>query len=144
MTSELARQNVERLIELTEQLTAQLGLDAAAFEARRPYEAAARMDETTRLTNLYRHETARVRENPAMLMGAPTELTGRLRRASEAFEITLKRHGSALYAVKTVTEGVVKAIAEEVVRTRAAGLAYGPGARSPAADATAVTLNHRA
>jgi hypothetical protein len=142
--SEHARQNVERLIALTEQLTAQLGQDAAAFEARRPQEAAGRMDETTRLANLYRHETMRVRENPVLIAGAPSELTGRLRRASETFEHTLLRHGRALYAVKTVTEGIVRAIADEVVKARAAGMGYGPGARSQAADATAVTLNRRA
>jgi hypothetical protein len=144
MSSEAALQNVERLIALTEQLTRQIGLDADAFEARRPHEAASRIEETVRLANVFRHETARVRENPALIAAAPGEARTRLACASEAFERTLQRHGRALYAVKTVTEGIVRAIADEVVRARAAGAAYGPGARHPIADATAVTLNSRA
>jgi hypothetical protein len=97
-----------------------------------------------RLANLYRHESARVQDNPALLAAAPRELRARLARASEAFERTLRRHGRALYAARTVTEGIVRAIADEVVKTRAAGAAYGPGACRPLGDATAVTLNRRA
>jgi hypothetical protein len=137
-------QTLERLIALTEQLTAQIGGDADLFQARRPQAVAGRIQETTRLANLYRHEMARVRENPALVAGTPPELRGRLLRASQAFERTLKRHGETIYAAKTVTEGVVRAIAEEVVRMRAASASYGPGARSQAANATAITLNRSA
>jgi hypothetical protein len=144
MSADVAKQNVERLIALTEQLTQRIGLDADSFEARRPHEVAGRMDETARLANLYRHESARVRETPALVAGAPRELRQKLAQASRAFERTLQRHGRALHAVKTITEGVVRAIAEEVVKARAAGSAYGPGARSPLADPTAITMNRRA
>jgi hypothetical protein len=42
-----------------------------------------------------------------------------------------------------VTEGVVKAIADEIANRRNIGQAYGPGAaRKP--SATAITLNQRA
>ncbi len=144
MSNDLAKQNVERLIALTEQLTEQIARDADAFEARRPHEPASRIQETARLANIYRHESARVRETPALIAGAPRELRGRLIRASQEFEQTLSRHGRALYAVKTVTEGVVRAIAEEVALARAANANYGPGARCQAANATAITLNRRA
>ena len=144
MPNPLAQPNLEQLIVLTEQLTEQLGRDAAAFEARRAHEVAATIAETTRLANLYRLQSARVQQDPAVIAGAPRELRARLVRASEAFERTLKRHGRALYAVKTVTEGIVHAIAEEVVRARGAGAAYGSSALACAPDATAITLNRRA
>ena len=144
LPNELASQNVERLIALTEQLTAQIGRDAEAFEARRPHEPASRIQETARLANVYRHESGRVRENPALVAGAPRELRRRLMRASEAFERTLARHGRALYAVKTVTEGVVRAIAEEIALARAANVGYGPGAKCQAVNTTAITLNRSA
>ncbi len=144
MSDETARINVERLITLTEQLTGQIGADADAFEARRPHEAASRVDETARLANLFRHESARVKQDPSLIAGAPREARARLAKASQAFERELARHGRALHAVKTVTEGVVRAIAEEVANSRAAATGYGPRARACAYDATAITLNRSA
>ncbi len=139
-----ARENVERLIALTDQLTEYMRLDAEAFEARRPQEAAGRVEETARLANLYRHESARVRQDPSLIAAAPQELRARLVRSSKAFDGALARHGRALFAVKTVTEGVVRAIAEEVARNRSAHATYGPGGRGGAANATAIALNRRA
>jgi hypothetical protein len=144
MSDDHAAQNVERLIALTEQLTGRIALDADAFEARRPHEAASRVEETARLANLYRHESTRVRQDPSLVAAAPREQRARLIKASESFNRTLARHGRALHAVKTITEGVVQAIAQEVAAARAAGAGYGPGARSHAADATAITLNRKA
>lgn len=141
----MSDENVQHLITLTEQLTERMRLDADAFEARRAHEVAERIEETQRLANLYRHESDRVRQNPQMISGAAAPLRQRLARASEAFEATLQRHGRSLYALKTVTEGVVKAIAEEVSRARAASAGYGPGARMATRDvAVAIALNRRA
>jgi hypothetical protein len=141
---EVAKENVERLIALTERLTERLAVDSQAFEARRPHEAASRLEETSRLANLYRHESNRVKQDPSMIAGAPVELRAQLTRASEAFEAVLARHGRALYAAKTVTEGVVRAIAEEVAKQRTSAVGYGPGATPPEASGSAITLNRRA
>ncbi|HEY9217176.1 MAG TPA: flagellar basal body protein, partial [Phenylobacterium sp.] len=66
-------------------------------------------------------------------------------RATEAFDAVLARHGRALEAAKTVTEGLVRAIAEEVAGQRTSASAYGPGAaQSNKSAATAITLNQRA
>ena len=142
--SEHAERNVEQLIALTERITAQMAADAADFEARRPLAAAQRVAATAELANLYRHESTRVKAEPALIAGASEASRKRLRQASEAFEAVLARHARALEAAKTVTEGVVRAIAEEVARTRSAGTGYGPGAQAQAAQATAITLNRRA
>ena len=71
-------------------------------------------------------------------------LKARLKQATVAFETALSRHGRALHAAKTVTEGLVKAIAEEVARNRTGHAGYGPGARQGSAPATAITLNKSA
>ena len=68
----------------------------------------------------------------------------RLLTATEAFEAVLRRQGRALAASKTITEGLVKAIAEEVTVRRNVGQAYGPKATRPPAAATAITLNQQA
>ena len=140
-----AEENVQRLILLTEQLAERMRLDADCFEARRPHEAAARIDETQKLANLYRYESDRVRQDPSLIAAAPAPLRQRLRRASETCETALERHGRAVFALKTITEGVVKAIAEEVARTRAAAQGYGPGARMATPNgAIPIALNRTA
>ena len=119
-------------------------LDARDFEARKPLAAADRMDDTARLANLYRHESARVRSDPSLIAGASPATVKALAKATEAFDAVLARHARALAAAKTVTEGVVKAIAEEVGRQRVQVAGYGPGATAAPVAAMPVALNRRA
>jgi hypothetical protein len=139
-----ATDRVDQLIALTDRLTALMADQCLAFEQRRPQDAAAQMDELSRLANMYRHESARVRQSPVLIEEAPLEQRMRLMRATEAFDAVLARQGRALEAARTVTEGLVRAIAEEVASQRTTGSGYGPGAVSQAGDATAITLNKRA
>ena len=145
MTGEsAARARVEQLTELTERLTALIAMQSQAFENHRPQDAAARLEEVARLANFYRHESAEVRQNPGLVSGAPAALRQKLIRATEAFDAVMARQGRALAAAKSVTEGIVRAVAEEVASQRTAGAGYGPGARAAPASATAITLNQRA
>lgn len=140
-----AADRVEQLVILTERLTELVALEAQAFEQQRPQEAMAHIEETSRLANIYRHESARVRANPAMVASAPLDQRNRLIRATEAFDSVLARQGRALDAARTVTEGLVKTIANEVAAQRTTGAGYGlKGAPSAAASATSITLNKRA
>jgi hypothetical protein len=134
---------LEGMVMLTERLTQLLADQARAFEQHRPQDAAAGLAAVTRLTADYRAGSAQVHADPRLLQAAPPELRARLLRATEAFEAVLQRQGRALAASKTVTEGLVKAVAEEIATRRGVGQAYGPGAtRRPLA--TAITLNQRA
>lgn len=134
---------LEAMLEVTERLAALLSDQARAFEAHRPQDAAADMPEVLRLANLYRAGSEGLRTQPALLKGLDPALRQRLLRATEAFEAVLDRQGRALNASKTVTEGVVKAIADEIASRRNIGQSYGPGAsRKP--SATAITLNRQA
>jgi hypothetical protein len=135
---------VDQLILLTERLTELIALEAQAFEQRRPQDAAKHLDETSRLANLYRHESARVRADPGLVAAAPLDQRMKLIRATEAFDAVLARQGRALEAAKTVSEGLVRAIAEEVASQRNEGAGYGPGATGRTADARAITLNKSA
>ncbi|MET0293413.1 MAG: flagellar basal body protein [Phenylobacterium sp.] len=140
-----AADRVTQLVILTERLTALLAEECRAFEARRPQDAAANVEETQRLANLYRHESARVRSDPGMIGGAPAAARQKLITATEAFDAVLARHARALDAARTVTEGLVRAIAEEVAGQRTAASPYGPGAdQRYGTAATAITLNKQA
>lgn len=138
---------VDQLIILTERLTGLIALEAQAFEAHRPQDAAPQVEETQRLANIYRHESARVRGDPRLVSGAPAALRQKLITATEAFDAVLARHGRAINAAKTITEGLVRAIAEEVASQREQKAGYGPGAAMAAPSngaGTAITLNRRA
>jgi hypothetical protein len=140
-----AEDRVEQLIILTERLTELIAGQALAFEQRRPQDAASLLEETSRLANLYRHESARVRADVSMVESAPLAARTRLVRATEAFDAVLARQGRALEAARTVTEGLVRCIAEEVANQRSQASVYGAGGQqSGGATATAITLNKRA
>ena len=134
---------LEAMIDLTEKLTRLLAVQARAFERHRPQDAAADMEEVSRLSNQYRAASAHIRGQPGLYESAPLEVRRRLLRATEAFDAVLQRQGRALAASKVVTEGLVKAIAEEIAVKRGVGRAYGPNA-SRRIPATAITLNRHA
>lgn len=140
-----AADRVEQLVILTERLTHLIAEQCQAFEQRRPQDAAAMLEETSRLANLYRHESARVRADPRMVEAAPLEARTRLIRATEAFDAVLARQGRAIEAARTVTEGLVRCIAEEVANLRSQASVYGAsGQQSVSSTGTAITLNKRA
>lgn len=137
-------QRVEQLILLTERLTDLISEQLRAFEARRPQDAAANADETARLANLYRHESLKVKFEPTLLEGAPPELHAKLVTVTRAFDAVLARHGRAVEAAKTITEGLIRAIAEEVHKQRHAVTGYGRQGLQAPRPAIPVALNRRA
>lgn len=139
-----ANDRVDQLVALTERLTGLMAAQCQAFEQHRPQDAAAQMEELSKLANVYRHESARVRQTPGLIEGASLAQRARLMQATEAFDAVLARQGRALEAARTITEGLVRAIAEEVAASRTSGVGYGPGAAAQGGDARAITLNKRA
>ena len=145
IAAENAADRVEQLVILTERLTALIAEEALAFEQRRPLDAAKHIEETSRLANIYRHESTRVRANPRLVEEAPMKQRTALLRATEALDAVLARQGRALEAARTVTEGLVQAIAAEIASQRVEQSAYGAnGVRSGGQAPTAITLNQRA
>ena len=138
-------ERIAQLIALTERLTQLIAAQAKAFEARRPQDAAVNMEETSHLANAYRHEALRLRQQSDLLGKLSKEQHQKLTRATEAFDAVIARHGRALLAAKTVTEGLVHAVAEEIAIQRSAGSAYGPrGVKARPVCAAPITLNQRA
>ena len=133
-----------QLVALTERLTALISEQLRAFEARRPQDAAINAEETARLANLYRHESLKVKSDPGSLDGAPPELHEKLVAATRAFDAVLARHGRAVEAAKTITEGLIRAIAEEVHKQRHAVTSYGHKGMQAPRPAIPVALNKRA
>jgi hypothetical protein len=144
LTANDSAERMGQLIALTERLTALIAEQLRAFEAHRPQDAAINAEETAQLANLYRHESLKVKADPSLLAGAPADLREKLIAATRAFDAVLARHGRAVEAAKTITEGLIRAIAEEVSVQRNAVASYGPKAVQAVRPATAVALNRRA
>ena len=134
----------DQLLALTRRLTEAVAAETRAFEARRPHEAAPGQAAAAELAAAYRVESARVKRDPSLLSAASPERRTRLTAATVAFEAALARHGRALAAAREVTEGLVRAIATEVAKSRAPAAGYGAGGRSASGDARAIALNTRA
>ena len=140
-----AADRVDQLIILTERLTELITGQCQAFEERRPQDAAGLLEETSRLANLYRHESVRIRADTRLVEAAPLAARTRLIQATEAFDAVLARQGRAIDAARTVTEGLVKCIADEVAAQRTKAVSYGAtGTQTARTMATAITLNRRA
>jgi hypothetical protein len=111
---------------------------------RRAHDIAGGLAETQDLANLYRRESAQLKANPGLLSRAPAVERMALIRATEAFEAVLAVHGRTVEAARTVSEGLVRTIAQEVAAARALGVGYGASGAAHAGDSRAVTLNRTA
>ena len=135
---------VRQLIDLTRRLTERLEIEARAFEARRPQDAAATLTETQELANQYRRESAQVKAAPSILAAAPAGERQLLIEVTRAFDAVLARHARAVEAARIISEGLVQAIAAEVASQRGSPSAYGASGHAHAADGRAVALNRTA
>jgi hypothetical protein len=140
-----ATHRVEQMLLLSERLAALVEEDTRRIDARLPLQEGAPAEEKARLANAYRLELARIKQDPSLVEGAAPELLTQLRARTLSLQQILAAHEGALAALKLVSEGLVQAMAEEVVRQRSGDLHYGArGAlASPASPAPAV-LNRSA
>ncbi|ADL01914.1 hypothetical protein MMB232_02513 [Brevundimonas subvibrioides] len=139
-----ATAHLRRLTDLTDRLTARLEAETDAFASRRPQDVTASLAETQDLANLYRRESAQLKSNPGLLAAAPVSERMGLIKATEAFEAVLAVHARTVEAARTISEGLVRTIAQEVAGARAMGTGYGASGRAAAGDGRAVTLNRMA
>ena len=120
-----AQDRVEQLLLISERLTALIDAETQRIEARQPPLDGAEAEEKTRLANAYRLELARVKQDRSLIEGAPPALLAQLRQSTAAMHEKLAAHETALNAVKVIAEGLVHAMAEEVVRQRGGDANYG-------------------
>ena len=120
-----ANDRVEQLLLISQRLTALIDAETQRIDARQPPLDGKEAEEKTRLANAYRLELARVKHDRALIEGAPPALLAQLRQSTVTLHEKLAAHETALNAVKVVAEGLVHAMAEEVVRQRGGDANYG-------------------
>lgn len=147
LLAEHAADRAEQMLALTVRLTALLEAETKLVEAHQPPLSGAEGEEKARLANVYRQELTRISEDRDLIRAAPVRLLDRLRTETARFRIALKAHERALVGVKEVSEGLVRAIAEEIAKVRAGPQTYGASggyATASASSGAAVAVSKTA
>lgn len=135
-----AADRAEQLLALTRRLAELVESESAGLAAGKLPDS----DDLRRLANAYRLETARIREDRSLIEGAPLSLRRALQSETVALQQRLDAHLSALSAAREITEGLVRAVADEVQRARQGPASYGAQGAYATPAATPVALDRRA
>ncbi len=138
--SERARQ----LIALTVRLGERLERESGVLEAHRPQDLYDGIEETRNLSNLYRHECTRIRMDPTLLAGMTAAEKQALKTATELFNERVQRYEHAVGAAKTVTEGIIAAVAQDLSALKTQTATYGPKATTNTAGPQSLNFNRKA
>lgn len=125
------RERIEKLIAMGQRLIAAIEGDIAALKAGTPKEMRTLDPEIQRLSALYSREAAALK--PADAKAAPADLRKTFFDITSKFRDVLKLHARLITRVRNASEGLIKAVADEVERTRAPSRPYAPPSNRPAA-----------
>jgi hypothetical protein len=131
---------LERLMALTERLTEALLADIAALEKGRPREMRSPQQDVQQLTALYTREAASLA--PSALQSLPKDARERLISATSDFRDVLARHGRVLMRVRSATEGMIRAIADDVAKRKHARRPYAPTMTAASGPTGAMIFNN--
>ncbi len=121
-----------QLLALTQRLTKRLIDETVMLEAHRPQDLFAGIEETRNLSNMYRIETIRIKADPSLLAGITAQEKQALFDATKTFHDHLARYERAVVAAKTVTEGIISAVADCMNTAKSTVMTYGAKGRTQA------------
>jgi hypothetical protein len=119
-------EKIELLIAMAERLIQAIEADIAALKAGRPQEMHTLDPEIQRLSVAYGREAGSL--DPSRAKAAPVELRKRFVATTAKFKDVLTLHARLITRVRHASEGIVRAVAEEVERIRAPLTTYAPAA----------------
>lgn len=123
-------ERVERLIDLTERLGGVIGKENELITTRRAREIAPYQAEKTRLAAAYAEEIRAIAADRNRYRGASERLIAKLKQLTREFEDKAAHQRALIDGVKRVSEGLIKAVAEEVQKSAPSGAAYGASAQA--------------
>jgi hypothetical protein len=124
---------IERLIHMAERLITALEGDIAALKEGRAEALSTSDPEIQKLTAIYGREARGF--DPKLAQNAPATLRQRFFTITARFREVLQLHARMVTRVKNASEGIIRAIAQEVERANAPMRTYGPrpGYKPPSA-----------
>lgn len=118
-----ANPQATRVLSLTVRLIDALENDIVALKAGKAREMRLPDPEIQQLCLIYGREAAAL--TPGVIKSLPTEMRAKLKTATQAFHDALGRHDIMLTRVRNASEGMIRAIADEVTRAQNAARPYG-------------------
>ena len=115
----------ERLITMAGRLVQAIEADIDALRSGKPQQMRSLDPDVQKLLILYTREVQAV--DPARSKSAPAEIKKRLAAVTAKFRDTLGLQQRLLTRMRNASEGIVKAVADEVQRQRAPTITYAPG-----------------
>jgi len=135
---------VEQLIALTLRLTGLIERETELFKNRRPREITEFQDERAKLSTLYAQELKLIANEKSLISDVKKDLLDQLKVLTATFQEKLSEHGKTLSRVRSVTEGMIRAVAEEVSHMKNPQTGYSAHAKSMTSTQSApasLTLN---
>ncbi|RIK95571.1 MAG: hypothetical protein DCC73_04215 [Proteobacteria bacterium] len=123
-----AKNPVLTLISLTRRLGEVVRQENTLLNQRRPSEATTLIEEKGRLAAAYGREMDILRKNGGARAFGSADQLRELKRETSAFRKLLDEHRRILERVRTVSEGMLKAVGEEVARRSRPPQGYGKNA----------------
>jgi hypothetical protein len=115
---------VERLVIIIDRLADALSADVAALEKGRPRELRTLDPSIQQLTAMYTREAASV--TPSVARSVSPDLRKKLSASIKRMNDLLKQHQRMLTRIRSASEGLIRAVAEEVERRRNFQRNYAP------------------
>jgi hypothetical protein len=132
----LSKDKADRLIAMTERLTDALKADISALEGGRPRDMRTITPDMQQLAAVFGRESAAF--TIAMTKSIPAATRTKLIETTKAFKETLKLQTRMITRIKTVSEGMIHAIAEDVARQKNAAKPYARNVAQPRATGSMV------
>ncbi len=139
-----ASDRVEQLAILTDRLVSLVESEIEFLKTRRPSEITAHTEERDKLAAIYAKEMSLIRQDKAMITGAKPSVLASLKEKTARFREALATEESLLGAMRAVSEGLLKSVAEQAQNRAPSLQGYGKdaGLRSaPAKRPASLALN---
>ena len=132
-------ERIERLVKMAERLMEAIEADLAALKAGKPQAMRTIEPEMQRLTALYGREAQGFTQESVKKV--PSPLRNRFFETTSRFRDLLNLHARMIARVRNASEGMIKAIADEVDRQAAPTRTYSRTPAAPARPAQAMIYN---
>lgn len=135
---------LDMILDLTKRLSALVEREIELLQTHQPHRLAEHEEERTRLSLLYAREMQAMRADPAAARALDRRRIEQLKEDTAAFNTALDRHKRLVLRMRRVTEGIIKAVADEAVRQKSPRAVYGAtGFAAPTKVAAPLAINRK-
>jgi hypothetical protein len=118
-----------KLIRITTELKDIVRHETDLLESKRPQEIKSLQGQKIRLMSQYKDAMNNARVNESLLGPEDSDIRMRIKEVTVSLREELKRNARIVIRLKTITEGLLKSVGEEVSKRDRPAIGYGKGAK---------------